>query len=104
MGYIFCSAATLVPTPLFDFRYFTVQWVLLCLEINGLRPVAAVEKSQSDDNDIKKKVILKEKLNVKLKIVNIVGFMVINAIVLHVFRNKPFKNEFFGGEMSRMFW
>ena len=35
--FIFCSGITLILTPLFELRYFTIPWYLLALEINGFK-------------------------------------------------------------------
>ena len=82
----------MILTPLFELRYFNIPWVLLALEINGLRPREKGER------------IVLGNLDVKWHVLNVIGFMVINAGVMFVFIKKPFYNQYFNGELSRFFW
>jgi len=91
--YVLCSSMILVLTPLFELRYFIIPWVLLALEINGLKPPLSDLNRASRGNQDTKSLIL-----------NLGYFATINAIVIYVFVEKPFLNEYFGGELSRFFW
>jgi hypothetical protein len=80
-----------VLTPLVEFRYFVIPWILLSLEINGLK------------NDSERRII-RENKEYKWLILNILWFIAVNCGVLYVFVKKPFINEYFNNELSRFFW
>ena len=72
-----CSAMALVLTPLFEFRYFVIPWVLFTLETK-------------QNSSYRKNMAL--------------YFAIVNAAVLYIFVEKPFVNIYFNGELSRFFW
>jgi len=72
-----CSCLAILPTPLFDVRYFILPINLFI--INNL-------KSNSPSA------------------LTYIQYGCINLAVLYVFREHPWRNEFFGGELSRLYW
>lgn len=95
--FVLCCILTLVPTPLFDFRYFLTPWTLLALEINGIN-----QNENNKGKDIRKIKISAQQI--KLLWINIIGFASISFGILFIFRNKPWVNVYFNNELSRLFW
>ena len=80
---------TLVPTPLIEMRYYIPCFIIFLILLNEQSCLI---------NDNKKIEIL---TNPFFNWLNILEYIFINCIVIYIFIYKPFKNEYFNGEMSR---
>ena len=89
LAYLICLFMTLVPTPLIEMRYYIPCFIIFLILLNEQSCLI---------NDNKKIEIL---TNPFFNWLNILEYIFINCIVIYIFIYKPFKNEYFNGEMSR---
>ncbi|KAJ2493615.1 glucosyltransferase [Coemansia sp. RSA 2050] len=80
LGLALCTAAVLVPSPLLEFRYFTVPYFFVRLHISSSRSTT--------------RAVLLEAL----------WFSAINAATIWVFINRPFAWESEPGQLQRFMW
>ena len=89
LAYLICLLMTLVPTPLIEMRYYIPCFIIILILIN--------EQSFLINDNEKREYLTNPFFNW----LNILEYIIINCIVIYIFIFKPFKNEYFNGEMSR---
>ena len=80
---------TLIPTPLIEMRYYIPCFIIFLILINEQSFI--INDNKQSENLI----------NPFFNWLNILEYIIINSIVIYIFIYKPFKNEYFNGEMSR---
>ena len=89
LAYLICLFMTLIPTPLIEMRYYIPCFIIFLILIN--------EQSFLINDNEKREYLTNPFFNW----LNILEYIIINSIVIYIFIYKPFKNEYFNGEMSR---
>lgn len=85
-----CTALNIVPTPLVEFRYFIVPYLLL--QLNLLEPRAITNRAQQ--------------VSLTAELVDLVTFTIINAITVYIFLYRTFTYGPLGSieETGRFMW
>ena len=100
-----CTAITLLPSPLIEFRYFLLPWLFLQFEIKpfGNELIAkGKEKDKYKDKDYNK-VTRKSWITQFISSLypSILGYIIVNIVTLYIFLYRPFDYQ---GEVSRFMW
>jgi len=99
-----CTAITLLPSPLIEFRYFLLPWLFLQFEIKSFGNEFSVKEKEKDNKDKDyNKVARNSAITRFLSSLypSILGYIVVDIVTLYVFLYRPFQ---FNGEVARFMW
>ena len=86
VSWLICTLFVIVPSKLFEFRYFTISMLMLIL----------IKKDDHTNHDSLKRGLY--------SVINLLWMLIINCITLYVFLEKPFVNSYFSMDYSRFMW
>jgi len=102
--WLVCTAITLLPSPLIEFRYFLLPWLFLQFEIKSFGNEFSVKEKEKDNKDKDyNKVARNSAITRFLSSLypSILGYIVVDIVTLYVFLYRPFQ---FNGEVARFMW
>lgn len=95
LAYATAVALTLVPSPLLEFRYFTIPYYIYRL---------SASHASTSDTEPKPQVTTGAKESLLPDAIELVALIIINAAVLYIFLYRPFEWSSEPGVKQRFMW
>jgi hypothetical protein len=104
-----CTAVALVPSPLIEFRYYTLPWLFLQFEIKpfGIEVNGKSHKVKDKDRgDVSKEKEKEKEMGLVNRFVSslyplIIAYIMVDIATVYIFLYKPFN---YGEEVGRFMW